>query len=66
MYTNVNARGEDLVPGYKEGYNLQQFAPFFIFYIVFGSLYLMSLFIGVVIQVFNKESERLGKNFLLT
>jgi len=49
MYTEVNARGPDLVPAYKHAHNLAQFAPFFVFYIVFGSLYLMSLFIGVVI-----------------
>lgn len=39
---------------------------FFIAFILFGSLFIMNLFVGVVIDTFNKEGIKLGKNELLT
>ena len=39
---------------------------FFIAFIVVGSLFILNLFVGVVIDTFNNEKELLGKNHLLT
>ena len=39
---------------------------FFVFFEFFGSLFIMNLFVTVVINTFNQENERLGKNHLLT
>jgi hypothetical protein len=39
---------------------------FFLVFIVIGSLFIMNLFVGVVINTFNNEKEKLGKNELLT
>ena len=64
MYRTMDGRGPDLVPGYKE----QSFAAgiFFVAVIFILSLFIMNLFVGVVITAFNKERDKLGKNFLLT
>jgi hypothetical protein len=39
---------------------------FFMVWIVFGGFFIQNLFVGVVISQYNRQSERLGKNFLLT
>jgi len=39
---------------------------FFIFFIIYGTFFILNLFVGIVIATFNREKERLGKNFLLT
>ena len=39
---------------------------FFITYIVVCSFFILNLFVGVVITTYNREKEKLGKNFLLT
>ena len=39
---------------------------FFILYIVVCSFFILNLFVGVVITTYNREKEKLGKNFLLT
>jgi hypothetical protein len=39
---------------------------FFILFFIFGSLFILNLFVGVVTDQFNKEKEKLGKNCLLT
>ena len=39
---------------------------FFMAFIIVGSQFLMNLFVGVVINTFNSEKEKLGKNHLLT
>lgn len=39
---------------------------FFIIFILFGSLFILNLLVGVVIGTFNSEKENIGKNFLLT
>ena len=41
-------------------------ALFFIAYIVVCSFFILNLFVGVVITTYNREKEKLGKNFLLT
>ena len=38
----------------------------FILYIVVCSFFILNLFVGVVITTYNREKEKLGKNFLLT
>jgi len=66
MYSTVNSKGPDLLPGYKEGSNPYILCSFFMFFIMFGAFFVMNLFVGVIISAFNRETERLGKNFLLT
>lgn len=39
---------------------------FFIAFMVMGSLFIMNLFVGVVIDNFNKMKEEMGENMLLT
>lgn len=63
MYRAMNSRGPDLVPGYKTNSYL---SLFFVAYIIVGAFFITNLFVGVVISSYNRESERLGKDFLLT
>ena len=63
MYQGIAARGVDLAPKDK---NYPLYALYFIFFIVICAFFIMNLFIGIVISNYNKERERLGKNFLLT
>jgi len=39
---------------------------YFMAFIIVGSLFVLNLFVGVVINTFNSEKERLGKNHMLT
>lgn len=39
---------------------------FFIAFMVMGSLFIMNLFVGVVIDNFNRMKEEMGENMLLT
>lgn len=49
-----------------EDYN-SRFYTFYIFaWMLFGSCFLVNLFVGVVVNAFNSEKARLGKNHLLT
>ena len=63
MYFGVWTRGIDLskAPGSKPFISL-----FFITYIVVCSFFILNLFVGVVITTYNREKEKLGRNFLLT
>jgi voltage-dependent calcium channel T type alpha-1G len=63
MYSIVNSGGPEHVSGFK---NTPLVAIFFIVFIIFGAFFMTNLFVGVVINAFNKESDRLGKDFLLT
>jgi len=63
MYRTMNSRGPFMTPGYKES---PFSALFFLLFIIFGAFVFMNLFVGVVISAYNRESERLGKHFLLT
>jgi hypothetical protein len=36
------------------------------FWMIIGAFLIQNLFVGVVISEFNRQSEKLGKNFLLT
>jgi hypothetical protein len=63
MFSIVNSGGPDAVPIYN---NSPFVVIFFILFIIFGAFFMTNLFVGVVINAFNKESDRLGKDFLLT
>ena len=63
MYSAMNSRGKDLVPGFHEN---SWMSFFFTTWIIVGAFFMTNLFVGVVISAFNREQERLGKHFLLT
>lgn len=52
-----------MVPGFN---NSPLVVIFFVLFIIFGAFFMTNLFVGVVINAFNRESDRLGKDFLLT
>ena len=72
LYQSINSRGYGRVPGFQDDeYLLKQKsifkkAPFFVVFLVVGEFCILNLFVGVIINAFNKERERLGRNFLLT
>ena len=44
-----------------------KYISFFIFaWMLFGSVFLVNLFVGVVVNAFNSEKQKLGRNHLLT
>lgn len=55
MYAGIDAAGIDMQPQYN---NSRGSSIFFISYMVVGSLFIMNLFIGVVIDNFNKNKEQ--------
>lgn len=63
MWAGVDTNGIDFqpIPNNKPFWVL-----FFILFLLFGALFIMNLFVGVVINTFNEEREKLGKNHLLT
>ena len=63
MYRAMNSMGPSLQPGNKENYI---YSVFFCSFIIFGAYFMANLFVGVVISSFNRESEKIGKQFLLT
>lgn len=42
------------------------FIAFFMLFMVVGSLFILNLFVGVVINTFNIEKEKLSRNNLMT
>lgn len=46
--------------------NYKYVSLFMIAWMLFGSVFLVNLFVGVVVNAFNSESAKLGKNHLLT
>jgi len=46
--------------------NNQYLAFFYIIFILVGSFFILNLFVGIVISNFNREKERIGKDFLLS
>ena len=42
------------------------FIFFFIFFMIVGTLFILNLFVGVVINTFDKEKEKLSNNNLMT
>jgi hypothetical protein len=63
MYSIVNSGGPDQVPVFN---NSPYSRIFFILFVIFGAFFMTNLFVGVVINAFNRASEKLGKDFLLT
>ena len=63
MYLGMWTRGINLT---REPGSQNIVALFFIAYIVICSFFILNLFVGVVITTYNREKEKLGKNFLLT
>ena len=63
MYRGIASRGVDQVPISKHDPLL---SLFFIIFIIVGAFFILNLFVGVVISTYNREKEKLGKNFLLT
>eukprot|EP00347_Sterkiella_histriomuscorum_P021532 403333648 len=63
MWLGVDSNGIDNEP--SESSN-PLWVIFFMAFQLFGSLFIMNLFVGVVINTFNQEREKLGKNHLLT
>jgi len=39
---------------------------YFVALILFGNFFMLNLFVGVVTSTYNRETENLGKNYLLT
>jgi len=63
MYKGCASTGVDKVPIER---NNMYLAFFFLLFIIIGSFFILNLFVGVVISTYNREKEKLGKNFLLT
>lgn len=63
MYSGVDATKIDMMPvlDNNEGYVLVYF-----FFMFVGSLFILNMFVGVTINVFNKEKEQLQLDHLLT
>ena len=63
MFATVDSKGIGLVPeqNLNPGYIL-----FFSVFMIFGSLFILNLFVGVVINTFNIEKEKLSQNNLMT
>lgn len=63
MWSTVDTTEIDLVP---QRNNNPAYILFFSAFMVLGSLFILNLFVGVVISVFNLEKEKLSHNNLLT
>ena len=46
--------------------NSAAFVFFFMFFMIVGTLFILNLFVGVVINTFDKEKEKLSNNMLMT
>ena len=55
MFIGIDSQGIDMVP--KEGSN-PYMVIYFISFMVCGALFVMNMFVGVVIDNFNKEKDR--------
>ena len=63
MWSGVDATDIDKQPTEK---NQIWWVFFFIAFIIVGSLFILNLFVGVVINMFSSEKDKLSKNHLLT
>ena len=63
MWSGVDANSFDVVPEINK--NLPA-STFFIGAMIIGGLFLLNLFVGVVINNFNIEKEKLQRNYMLT
>lgn len=63
MFTAIDTTAIDMQPIRD---NTPEWAFFFVAFMVIGSFFIMQLFVGVVIDNFNKMKEKLGDSILLT
>ncbi|ETL93484.1 hypothetical protein L917_08354 [Phytophthora nicotianae] len=63
MIACIDATGIDMQP--IRDYNMW-WAAFFVNFMMFGSFFVVNLFIGVIINNFNKMTDALGDSFMLT
>uniref|UniRef100_A0A6I8NPH1 Sodium channel protein n=1 Tax=Ornithorhynchus anatinus TaxID=9258 RepID=A0A6I8NPH1_ORNAN len=64
MYAAVDAREKDEQPGFEEN---QYMYLYFVFFIIFGSFFTLNLFIGVIIDNFNKQQRKIrGQDIFMT
>jgi hypothetical protein len=63
MWDGVDGTAIDQVP--KQG-NQDVYRLLFFFYMFFCSLFVLNMFVGVTIAVFNTEKEKLHQNHYLT
>lgn len=63
MYNGIDATKIDYT--YKKDNQIAA-SLYFIFFILLGSLFIMNMFVGVVINTFKFEKEKIGLNYLLT
>ena len=63
MWTAVDSTNINEVPSRN---NRPELIVFFSLFMVVGSLFILNLFVGVVINTFNIEKEKLSRNALLT
>ena len=63
MWHSVDAVGIDIAPVMNKNKGA---AVFYVFFMIMGSLFILNMFVGVVINVFNQEKDKLEKNYLLT
>jgi ABC-type glycerol-3-phosphate transport system permease component len=63
MYQAVSQRGIDMEPS---DHNQPLWSYFFICFMVIGSFFILNLFVGIVINTFNRQKEVLSKSFMLS
>jgi hypothetical protein len=63
MYDGIDSTKIDMMPQMDSN---PYFCLFFFFYMFVGSLFVLNMFVGVTINVFNKEKEQLQLDHLLT
>jgi hypothetical protein len=63
MWNGVDATNVDQMP--QVNYNMSA-TMYFIGFILIGSLFIMNLFVGIVINTFKFEKDKLGLNYLLS
>lgn len=63
LWKGIDSTDIDYLP--QKNYNLSA-SIYFIGFILLGSLFIMNLFVGIVINTFKYEKERLGLDYLLT
>lgn len=62
MYQGMSAAGidSDQIVNYK-AYN----AVFFVVFVLIGAFFTLNLFVGIVISTYNREKDKLDKDYLL-
>lgn len=63
MYYAIDSKGEGIEPGQNEN---TVYALFFISFIVTGNIFIMNLFVGIVIDKFNRLKEKMSGYLLMT